>query len=285
MATSVNEFGATLRSWRDRLRPEEVGLPTDTNRRARGLRRQELAHLAGVSPDYLVQLEQGRANAPSPQVLAALARALRLTDAERAHLFQLAGQLVPGERHVHNTLPDSVRRLLAQLSSSPAAVYDVRWYPIAWNPLWATVIGDPLERPERERNMVWRHFTGLPTKIVRTLDEQHEFETSIVADLRSSSGRYPDDQHLAQLITDLRQASPRFHSLWETRRVGVYEQECKTIAHPETGLLHLDCDILTTHRTDLRVIVLSPPPGSESATALDTLGVACSDKPPVITGP
>ncbi|MFJ4654706.1 helix-turn-helix domain-containing protein [Nocardia sp. NPDC088792] len=282
MATSINEFGATLRSWRDRLSPEELGLPTDANRRARGLRRQELAHLAGVSPDYLVQLEQGRATAPSPQILAALARALRLTDAERAHLFQLAGQLVPGDRRVHDTLPDSVRRLLAQLSSSPAAVYDLRWYPIAWNALWANVIGDPLARPRRERNMAWRYFNGLPTKILRTPDEQREFEQSIVADLRSSSGRYPADQRLTQLITDLREASPRFRGLWDTHRVGVYEQEHKTIDHPELGLLQLDCDILTTHGTDLRLIVLTAPPGSESAQALDVLAAACAGRPLVI---
>jgi transcriptional regulator with XRE-family HTH domain len=174
VAALVNEFGATLRSWRDRLSPEELGLPTAAHRRARGLRRQEVAHLAGVSPDYLVQLEQGRASAPSPQVLAALARALRLTEAERAHLFRLAGQLVPDERRIHDTLPRSVRRLVEQLSASPAAVYDVRWNPIAWNPMWAAAIGDPLKRPERERNMAWRYFTGLPTHVVRTPDEQRE---------------------------------------------------------------------------------------------------------------
>jgi transcriptional regulator with XRE-family HTH domain len=111
MVASANEFGATLRSWRDRLTPEEFGLPTATHRRARGLRRQELAHLAGVSRDYLIQLEQGRASAPSPQVLTALARALRLTGAERAHLFWLADQLAPDGQRIHDTLPDSVRRL------------------------------------------------------------------------------------------------------------------------------------------------------------------------------
>ncbi|MFI6689632.1 helix-turn-helix domain-containing protein [Streptomyces sp. NPDC050485] len=90
MADPISEFGATLRGWRDRAAPEEFGLPTAANRRAPGLRRQELARLAGVSADYLVQLEQGRASAPSPQVLTGLARALRLTDAEREHLFRLA---------------------------------------------------------------------------------------------------------------------------------------------------------------------------------------------------
>jgi transcriptional regulator with XRE-family HTH domain len=153
MADSINEFGAMLRSWRDRASPEEFGLPVAAHRRARGLRRQELARLAGVSPDYLIQLEQGRASVPSPEVLTALGRALRLTEAEREHLLQLAGQLVPAEKRIRTTLPHSVRRLVEQLSASPAAVCDAGWNPIAWNVMWSAAIGDPLERPDRERNV------------------------------------------------------------------------------------------------------------------------------------
>jgi transcriptional regulator with XRE-family HTH domain len=123
----LEEFGVTLRSWRDRAAPEDFGLPVAAHRRARGLRRQELARLAGVSPDYLVQLEQGRAGAPSVQVLTALARALRLTEAEREHLFRLAGHLVPDDKRIAGTLPPSVRRLVEQLPANPAAVYDMRW--------------------------------------------------------------------------------------------------------------------------------------------------------------
>jgi transcriptional regulator with XRE-family HTH domain len=285
VAASTNEFGAMLRSWRDLASPEEFGLPVAAHRRARGLRRQELARLAGVSPDYLVQLEQGRASAPSPQVLTALARALRLTEVEREHLFRLADRLVPGEKRIRDTLPHSVRRLVEQLSASPAAVCDARWNPVAWNAMWAVAIGDPLERPERERNIAWRHFTGLPTRVVRTRVEQREFEEAVVADLRSSSGRYPEDRGLAQLIADLREASPRFRSLWEARRVGVYEQERKTIDHPELGMLRVDCDILTTHRDDLRVVVYTAAPGSPSAKALEELSATRADRLPLIDLP
>jgi transcriptional regulator with XRE-family HTH domain len=278
VADSISEFGATLRSWRDRAAPEEFGLPIAAHRRVRGLRRQELAHLAGVSADYLVQLEQGRASSPSPQVLTGLARALRLTEAERAHLFRLAGQLVPDEKRIHDTLPHSVRRLVEQLPASPAAVYDVRWNPIAWNAMWAATMGDPLDRPERERNMAWRYFTGLPTHVVRTPDNQREYEETIAADLRASSGRYPGDQGLTRLIADLCEASPRFHTLWEARRVGVYEQEHKTIDHPRVGVLQVDCDILTTPRNDLRVVVYTAAPGSRSAKALDELSTLWADR-------
>jgi transcriptional regulator with XRE-family HTH domain len=271
VAASINELGATLRDWRDRLTPEEFGLPIAVGRRARGLRRQEVADLAGVSLDYLVQLEQGRARTPSPQVLAALARALRLTETERGHLFRLADRPVPDERQIHNSLPPSVRRLVAHLPSSPAAVYDVRWDPIAWNAMWVAVMGDPLDRPERERNMAWRYFTGLPTRVVRPPGGQREYEEIVAADLRSTVGRYPDDDRLAGLIDDLHDASARFRRLWNTRHVGVYEQERKTIDHPERGLLQLDCDILTSRRNDIRVVVCTAPPASDSARHLDAL--------------
>jgi hypothetical protein len=209
-------------------------------------------------------------------VLAALSRALRLTETERGHLFRLAGQPVPDESHLRDTLPESVSRLVEQLSASPAAVYDVRWNPIDRNAMWAAVLGDPLDRPERQRNMAWRYFTGLPVRVVRTAREQLEYEETIVADLRSSFGRYPGDHRLARLIADLREASPRFRRLWEARRVGVYAQERKTVEHPRLGLLHLDADVLTTHRTDLRVIVCTAAPGGESARKLDLLRAECA---------
>jgi transcriptional regulator with XRE-family HTH domain len=279
MAGSFSELGATLRGWRDRLPPEELGLIGGARRRARGLRRQEVAQLAGVSLDYLVQLEQGRATGPSPQVLAALSRALRLTEDERGHLFRLAGQPDPDERRIRDTLPDSVRRMVEQLPGSPAAVYDVRWNPIAWNAMWVAVMGDPADRPERQRNMAWRYFTGLSVRVVRSAREQLQYEQAVVADLRSSSGRYPGDRRLARLIADLRGASPKFRSLWESRRVGAYEHEIKTIDHPALGPLYLDCDVLTTQPNSLRVVVYTAAPGSRSARQLDTLRAASSHRP------
>jgi transcriptional regulator with XRE-family HTH domain len=278
MAASSSELGVTLRTWRDRLSPGELGLPAGARRRARGLRRQEVAQLAGVSLDYLIQLEQGRATGPSPQVLAALSRALRLTETERGHLFRLAGRPAPDGSRIRDTPPGSVRRLVEQLAASPAAVYDVRWNPVSWNAMWAAVMGDPLDRPERQRNMAWRYFTGLPVRVVRSVRERLEYEETIVADLRSSFGRYPGDRRLAQLIADLREASPRFRGLWEARRVGVYEQERKTIEHPELGLLQLDCDVLTTRRNDLRVVVYTAVPGSESSRQLEMLRAASSPR-------
>jgi transcriptional regulator with XRE-family HTH domain len=274
MAVPIIELGPTLRGWRDQRTPEEFGLSTEAGRRARGLRREEVAQLSGVSLDYLVQLEQGRATAPSPQVLNALARALRLSEDERAHLFRLAGQPVPGDRQVGDTLPNGVARMIGQLSASPAAVYDVRWNPVSWNNLWTAVVGDPLQRPERERNMAWRYFAGLPTRVIRSSDGQRGYEETIAADLKSTAGRYPGDVRLARLIADLRAVSPRFDELWDTPRAAVYEQEDKILAHPHLGLLHLDCEILTTRRHDLRIVVYTAAAGSETVRALEKLAAS-----------
>lgn len=162
-------------------------------------------------------------------------------------------------------------------------MYDVRWNPVTWSAMWSALLGDPLDRPERERNLVWRNFTGLPVRIVRSEQEQVRYDEAIVADLRSSFGRYPGDSRLAQLIADLRDLSPRFCRLWEAHRVGVYDQERKTIELPELGLLHLDCEILTAHRSDLRVAVFTAAPGTKSARQLDALYAASSLQPDMVS--
>jgi transcriptional regulator with XRE-family HTH domain len=266
MAVSTSELGATLRDWRERLNPGDFGVAVSSGRRAPGLRRQEVAQLSGVSVDYLIQLEQGRAKTPSPQVLAALSQALRLSDVERTHLFFLARQSPHDNARRHQAVPDSLRRMVRQLPGNPAAVYDPSWSPLVWNSMWATIFGDPSERPERERNKVWRYFTGLPTRVLRSPEEERLFEKRIISDLRSSFGQYPDDEQLGQLIGDLLPASPRFRELWKAREVAPYDEEHKTIEHPELGLLQLHCDIV--RHEGLRLVVFTAPPGSTSAKAL-----------------
>ncbi|MFC0436419.1 helix-turn-helix domain-containing protein [Kutzneria buriramensis] len=279
MAVQDSEFGRVLRAWRNRAAPEEYGLPVAPGRRAHGLRRPELARLAGVSPDYIAQLEQGRATAPSAHVLGALARTLRLSRDERRHLFRLAGLSVTAESPAGGTLPDAATRVITRLPASPAAVYDVRWNPIAWNPLWTAVMGDPQKRPQRERNMAWRYFTGLPTRVVRGEEDRRRYEETIAADLRATSARYPRDPGLARLIADLLAASPRFREVWETTTVASYERESKVVAHPELGDLHLDCDILTTQQHDVRIVMYTAAPGSDTDRALGELTAAARRAP------
>jgi transcriptional regulator with XRE-family HTH domain len=263
-------LATSLRAWRDRTDPAAVGMARNGLRRAPGLRREELALLAGVSIDYVVRLEQGRARTPSAQVCTALARALQLSDAEQAHLFRLAG-------HAHDTariprmIPASVRRIVDQLDGHAVGVYDAMWTLLSWNPLWAGLFGDPSGLDERERNTLWRHFTTGPAPRVRqSPDEVRAFENSTVADLRATTARYPDDPDLAALIRDLRRIEA-FATVWDRQLVAEHEQSRKTVVHPEVGEIDIDCDVLATQRSDLRVVVFTPRPGTDARGKLDLL--------------
>ncbi|WP_406301200.1 helix-turn-helix transcriptional regulator [Streptomyces sp. NBC_00885] len=270
---SESELGTALRGWRDRTAPAAVGLPVGGVRRAAGLRREELAQLANLSVDYVVRLEQGRATSPSPQVLSALARALRLSTAEREHLYLLAGQAAPGPGQLSAHIPPGVRRLLDQLDGTPLSVHDAAWNLILWNPLWAALFGDASSLRGRERNIVWRHFAGLPSRVSHTPQQEARFEAAVVADLRAATARYPTDAGLRSLIKDLRSNSTDFARLWDTGIVGVHETDTKTIHHPDVGILTLDCDVLMAPGGDLRIVAYTAAPGSDASDRLGLLNV------------
>ncbi|MEV6370997.1 helix-turn-helix transcriptional regulator [Micromonospora musae] len=267
------EFGRAVRRWRDRVPPEAAGLPAGRARRAAGLRREELALLAGISVDYLTRLEQGRASHPSAQVVAALARALRLTDPERAHLHRLAGLAQPGPETMPTTINPSVQRLLDRLAGVPVAVHDAAWTLLVANPPYAALMGDPSGWQGDERNGVWRHFLGPGSRVRLNTQERRGLEAALVADLRVAAGRYPADPRLRRLIGQLRTGSARFAELWDAGAVGRHEAARKTVEHPRVGALTLDCDVLTVAGSDLRIMVYTAAPGTEDAERLALLTV------------
>ncbi|MBB5838641.1 helix-turn-helix transcriptional regulator [Kribbella italica] len=275
----VSELGKTLHAWRDRVTPAEAGLPANGVRRAPGLRREELALLAGLSVDYVVRLEQGRSSSPSPQVLTSLARALRLDDAERDHLFVLAGQAPPAPGRISTYIPPGVQRLVDQLEGAPLSVADASWTMISWNSLWAAMLGDPSGLRGRERNIVWRRFAGdddLPDGYgrVRQTDEQAErFKIAMITDLRAAVTRYPKDTELHSLVADLRAISTEFATAWDDHQIAFHGSDHKTIEHPDLGPIVLDCDVLTVPGSDLRIVVYTAPPNSEAAEKLKLLAV------------
>jgi transcriptional regulator with XRE-family HTH domain len=269
------ELGVLLRRWRARVTPDDVGLPTETRRRVPGLRRQEVARLSGVSVDYIVQLEQGRATAPSTQILAALARALRLSNFERDHLLRLAGYGPPAD-HVPTPSAD-VRRLVDQLGATPAAVYDLCWNPVAWNPMWAAVNGDPLSRPARARNMMWGFMTGLPSRIKRDPAQAQRVQQVLVGDLRARMGQHARDERLTKFVADLSAESGRFRDMWDAEHVAAYRHEEKVIVHPEAGVLKLDCDVLAADNDDLRLVVYTARRRSETTDRLQQLQEATDE--------
>ena len=275
VAMTSGEFGQAVRRWRDRGSPEAAGLPAGGRRRAAGLRREELAMLAGISVDYVTRLEQGRASSPSAQVVEALARALRLSETERAHLFRLAGLVLPGPGTVPRYITPSVHRLLDRLSGTPVAVSDATWTLLTYNQPYAALMGDPSEWRGNQRNGVWRNLVEPRASRVRQAPEaRRAFEAALVSDLRTATARYPADRRLRQLVADLHASSPRFAELWDSGAVGRHQAtERKTIDHPQAGTLTLDCDVLTVRGSDLRIMIYTAEPGTEDAERLALLTV------------
>ncbi|MFF5498396.1 helix-turn-helix transcriptional regulator [Streptomyces aquilus] len=270
---TTTELGQALRRWRDRVAPQTAGLPAGGQRRAAGLRREELALLAGISVDYVIRLEQGRAANPSGQVVEALARALRLSGDEREYLFRLAGLVPPGPETVPGYLTPSVQRLLDRLVDTPVGVSDAAMTLLVANPMYAALMGDPSGLRGFERNGVWRNFTGAPTRVRHTPQERRAFEAGMVAELRATYARYPADCQLRRMVAELRANSERFAELWDAGVVGRLEGSRKTIEHPHVGLLTLDCDLLRVEGNDLHILVYSAEPGTEEAEKLALLSV------------
>jgi hypothetical protein len=267
------EFGRAMRRWRDRATPGAAGLPAGGHRRAAGLRREELALLAGISVDYVTRLEQGRATTPSGQVVEALARALRLDTAERAHLFTLAGLAAPGRGTVPCHITPGVQRLLDRLAGTPVSVCDAAWNMIVANPLWAALQGDLAGLSGFRRNVVWRHFFDPPGHVELTREQHAEFGVAVVADLRAAAARYPADVRLRELIAELRAGSESFAEFWAAGAIGPHTSSRKLIHHPQVGTMELDCDVLTVPGSDLRIVAYSAEPGTEAADRLALLAV------------
>ncbi|GAA1676891.1 helix-turn-helix transcriptional regulator [Kribbella yunnanensis] len=261
-------LGEALMTWRAAVAPGDVGLPGNGTRRTPGLRREELAQLAGISADYLTRLEQGRAANPSPQVIEALARTLQLATPERSHLYQLAGLASPVPDRIPRTISPSVQRMLDRLNDTPVAVFDAMLTELHANALYVELMG---ERTGHERNAAWRNFLGSTSRVRQTPASLGQLQELQVADLRRTAGRYPNDPNLQALVDELRRRSPRFAELWESGVVAEHQAGRKIIDHPVAGAITLDCDVLQVAGDDLRIMIYTAEPGSSDAEKLALL--------------
>jgi transcriptional regulator with XRE-family HTH domain len=273
------ELGAFLRSRRARLRPEDVSLPSGPRRRTPGLRREEVAVLAHISTEYYVRLEQGRAPRPSGEVLASIADALRLTDAESGHLHLLAGT-APARSGLHRRdVRPSILALLERLPQTAGFVTSAIFEVLAWNDLAAALMGDFAELAPEDRNLARRAFLGATGNDATPhgISDIAGFRHQVVMELRSAVARYPSDPAVTGLVDELRDGSPQFARLWERHDVQPAPTLTKTFRHPVVGEVTVDCDGLALTDRDQHLVLYSAPPGSRGAGALALLNVLGTD--------
>ncbi|MEV8440660.1 helix-turn-helix transcriptional regulator [Actinosynnema sp. NPDC051121] len=267
-------LGVFLRARRGRVAPQHVGLAAGRRRRVRGLRREELAQLAGISVDYYVRLEQGRATQPSAEVVDALARALDLDAAERKHLATLASA-------GHGRAPEArvsplLRRVLAAVGDFPAIAVNHRLDVVTWNTLGGELFGGLADPDRRDRNSA--RFLFLDPASREVFPEWEDRAVEAVGQLRVSAGLYPDDAELTALIGDLSARSADFRRIWDGGEVVMCGAGRKRVWHPAVGLLTLDYETLhvpaSPGETGLVVHVFSAEEGSEEAAALSRLAAS-----------
>ena len=264
-----------LRRRREHLTPADVGLESFGRRRTAGLRREELAQLAGVSVDYLTRLEQGRARTPSQQVVASLARALQLSRTETALLHRAAGQTPPGSGTVSHHIPAGVQRMLARMPDLPLAVFAADWTQLASTPLWQALFQTPSVAADPNQNLLVQAFIDNSiSKVATTHGGPDTFERALVCDLRRCAADYRDDPHFRALLADLRARSPRFAALWDQGRAAAHQSLVKTVHHSLVGDVVLDCDVVVVPDTDIKVVIYSTTKQGTDAEKLDFLRVS-----------
>ncbi|MET9684966.1 helix-turn-helix transcriptional regulator [Streptomyces coeruleorubidus] len=247
-----------LRRRREAMRPADVGIADGPRRRTSGLRREEVATLAGMSVDYVVRLEQGRSSQPSVQLLGALARALRLSDDERDHLFHLAGHQPPPADGVARMARAGLIRMLDLLGDTPALVLSDLGEVLAQNRAALLLTGDHTGFSGDRRYAVYRWFTDPAARAVTPPGEQERYARQLVADLRAAAGRRTGDSTVAGLVDRLQAESADFRRIWAEHEVAVRRADRKTLLHPRVGRLLLDCETLVTPDQGQQLLVLTP---------------------------
>ncbi|MFJ9392094.1 helix-turn-helix transcriptional regulator [Nocardioides sp. NPDC101246] len=266
-----HELADFLRRRRELLRPSDVGLPDGLRRRTPGLRREEVASLAGVSTDHYTRLEQARGSAPSESVLSAIARALQCDLDERDHLFYLAGMTPPARRAGGYVRPGLIA-LARRLTDIPVIICTDTG-EIAWRNQLATALMPPLpDRPGRGRNVVWHWFTA-PDLRPAPPEDWDRLSANHVMDLRATYARRAGDPDITSLVHDLLEASEEFRGLWERHEVAVRRADLKTFRHPEVGEVTVRCEVLLTEEAEVKLLAYFPAEGTDAAEKLELLRV------------
>ncbi|MFD3943414.1 helix-turn-helix transcriptional regulator [Streptomyces sp. NPDC058579] len=267
---ATRELAAFLRNRRERLDPDDFGLPSRRQtRRTPGLRREEVAELAGVSIDYVVRLEQGRGLRPSADVVEALSRALRLAPYERAYLFDLAQQRPRNAGKPAATAAPSLARLVADLAPLPAMLMNHRYDILAWNDEMARLLLDFDTLPPSRRNAMW--LCLMHPEIREFYVDRERVVREGVAYLRAAWAAHPEDQALIDLITEFTTGDEEFARWWAERHIRVNGRGDKVMRHPEVGVIAVHFEVLKPLQDPDQRIVIYRAADDESQSALDRL--------------
>ncbi|MFC3891520.1 helix-turn-helix transcriptional regulator [Lentzea rhizosphaerae] len=260
----MDDLAGFLRVRRSRVDPASAGIPADRHRRVEGLRREEVAHLSGVSVDYYVRLEQGRATQPSEQVLDALARVLGLDETERGHLHRLARQRRRTAKAPSSRARPELVRVLDLVRDAPALIMNHRLDVLAGNRLARLLYSRPLQDLNIARHIFLEE--------AELYGEWEKCTLDVVGHLRLAAGKYPDDPRLASLVGELAMGSERFRRLWARADVRARGHGRKTYQHPLVGLLELHQEnFALPDESGVELLVLSAAPGSAAEDGLRLL--------------
>jgi transcriptional regulator with XRE-family HTH domain len=262
-----------LRRRREGLRPEDVGLSPGARRRAAGLRREEVAALAVMSTDYYTRLEQRRGPQPSEQMLASLARALRLTAGERDYLFQIAGHNPPASVATATHVAPALLRVLDRLDDTPALVLSNLGETLVQNRMAEALFGDTSGYTGLARSEIYRWFTDPSERLRYPEDDRDRQSRAEVANLRAAYGSMGPGSRAGELVRALQKASAEFADLWERHEVAKRFADHKTLIHPELGPMELDCQALFTEDQSQALLVLTAPPRTDGYEKLQLLAV------------
>jgi transcriptional regulator with XRE-family HTH domain len=266
-------LAAFLRRRREGLQPADVGLPPGARRRARGLRREEVAALASMSADYYTRLEQQRGPQPSEQMLASLARALRLTGDERDYLFQMAGHNPPTSVSAATHVAPALLRVLDRLADTPALILSSLGETLVQNQLASALLGDKSGYTGLARSEIYRWFTDPAERRRYPTGDRDRQSRAQVANLRAAYGAMGANSPAGELVRALQKVSPEFAALWERHEVARRFADHKILIHPELGPIELDCQVLFTEDQSQALLVLTAPPHTEGYEKLQLLAV------------
>jgi len=266
-------LGAFLRTRREALQPEDVGLPRGPRRRTSGLRREEVASLVGMSPDYYARLERGGGLQPSEQMVAAIARGLRLSLPERDHLFNLAGHSAPRRTSRTDHVAPALMRVLDRLQDTPAQVMGGIGETLVQTPLAVALLGDQTHYVGAARSAVYRWFTDPSSRDIYLPEDHALHGRTYTAQLRQSAARGGPHSAAGDLARKLRERSAEFAAMWDEHEIGLGYSEPKRFTHPEVGRLDLYCQTLVDPDTDHTLLVFTATPGTASHDTLQLLAV------------